>query len=443
LIGLAVLLTALRELLRAAAFPLWMVEHLFAHRAACARVRAALAAPPAAAGSSALERFLERWPPRHRQGAHVFVSAGELSGEAHGARLIEAARALGVSARWTCFGGPRLAQSGAELRFALSEHAIMGLAGVLRSLPFLVRALVTYLRLLRDERPDLVVLVDYPGLHLVMARHARKRGIPVIHYVAPQYWAWAPWRLRRYRACVDATWTILPFEPAFYANAGILSEYVGHPLLDREAPAATAREPSLLCLLPGSRRSEIEGNVPALVAIARRLRRDHPELRCVLPHADERRAPLLRALLAREQASGEFELRSGPLGPTLAAAHVVLAKSGTGSLEATLHGAPTVVFYRMRGRIGPLLRRRYLTVPFIAAANLIAGRAVVPEFCFANDAGWHDVEAAARALLAAGPPRDAALAGIAEVRARLGEPGASRRAARWLQRYLAPAEARA
>ena len=114
--------------------------------------------------------------------------------------------------RSSAFGGSALAAAGANVRFGLSEHAVMGVVGVLKQLPLILRAYADFVRLLRDDPPDLVVLVDYPGLHLVMAKACRRRSVPVLHYIAPQYWAWGPWRMRRYRRAVDATLTILPFE---------------------------------------------------------------------------------------------------------------------------------------------------------------------------------------------------------------------------------------
>ena len=209
---------------------------------------------------------------------------------------------------------------GGTLLFPLSEHAIMGVSGVLRALPFIIRGLARYLRMLRDDPPDLVVLVDYPGLHLIMGRLARKRGIPVLHYIAPQYWAWAPWRMNRYRHCVDATLTILPFESAFYERAGLPAKYVGHPLLDEletepsepsEPPDSVPAAP-MLCMLLGSRRSEITTNAGPFVAMARRLRADFPDLRFVAPHTSDRRAALIRDLLGAEGAQDLIEVVVGP-----------------------------------------------------------------------------------------------------------------------------------
>jgi lipid-A-disaccharide synthase len=348
-----------------------------------------------------------------------------------------------TGARWSCFGGHAMQQAGGELLFPLSEHAVMGFLSVLRQLPTVLAAYARFVRLLRDDPPDLAVLVDYPGLHLVMAKAARRAGVPVLHYSAPQYWAWGPWRMRRYRRSVDATLTILPFEPAFFRRFGVPARYVGHPLLDEieqhppdPAVVAAARARPTLCLLPGSRRAEIAANLPGMLTVAAALRAKVPNLRVVLPHRDGRRTPLIRQLLAAP--GGELvEHIEGPLAGWLAGARLIVAKSGTGSLEACLHGTPTVVVYQLRSALATLGYHNLLSVPWIAGANLVAGSKVVPEFCFHHRGGWNDVAAAAAELFADGPARERCRAGLADVRARLGEPGASARAGAVVRALLA------
>ncbi|GAB4151955.1 MAG: lipid-A-disaccharide synthase [Planctomycetota bacterium] len=370
---------------------------------------------------------------------HLFLSAGEASGDAHAADLLErlAARDL----RCDAFGGPALERAGARLLFPLSEHAVMGFFSVLRELPRIIRAYARFVRLLREDPPDLAVLVDYPGLHLVMARAAKRRGVPVLHYIAPQYWAWGPWRMRRYRRSIPATLTILPFEVAFFRRFGVPALYVGHPLLDRlgavtpdpVASAASAEQPTL-CLLPGSRSAEIRANLPGMLRVAGALRARHGGLRVVVAHENAARADLLSSIL--KTAATKADLVIGPLAPRLAGARLVLAKSGTGSLESCLHGTPTVVVYRLRSFLAAFGYHNLLSIPYIAAANLIAGRKVVPEFCFRRDRGWDRVAEAALELWADGPARDACLAGLEDVRRRLGRPGASARAAAVVSAFL-------
>ncbi len=298
----------------------------------------------------------------------------------------------------------------------------------------------TYLRALRDDRPELVVLVDYPGLHLVMAEAARRRGIPVLHYVAPQYWAWGPWRMRRYRRAVDATLTILPFEPAFFGDRELASEYVGHPLLDElaahppdEDATARARAVPTLVLMPGSRRKEIAHHLEPMLRVAERLRGSRSDLRIVVPHRDRERAALVREELGRLGALDRVEVHEGDPAPWLKGARVVLAKSGTGSLEACLHGTPTVVVYAIHGPFARFVLHRMLTVPFFAGANLCMARRIAPEIAVERDAQWNgDVHDAVARLLDDGPDRDRCLEDLAALRTRLGEPGASARAAQWI-----------
>ncbi len=442
MIALEVLLTLLRELLRALTTPLRLLAYLpYRHRwrAAAREVLDTAAHEPSPATEDALREFFGKRRPDRGARPHVFVSAGEASGEGHAARLV---RALPAALRVTAFGGQQLADAGAELRFLLSDHAVMGVRGVLRQLPLILRAFASYLRLLRDDPPDLVVLVDYPGLHVVMAKAARRRKVPVLHYVAPQYWAWGPWRMRRYRRAVDATLTILPFESAFFRRFRVPASYIGHPLLDELAQhppdaAATAavRRKRTLVLLPGSRSAEITINLPGMLQVARALRTLDPALRVVLPHKNPRRTTLLREQLAAHDATF-VEHHEGDLAPWLHGAHLILAKSGTGSLEACLSGQPTIVVYQLHGMLSTLGYHNILSVPWIAAANLIAGRAVVPEHCFHGEAGWQRVAADAERLWRDDAARREVIAGLAEVRARLGAPGATARVAAVVQRFL-------
>jgi lipid-A-disaccharide synthase len=443
-VWLQVALVLLRELLRAAIAPLRLLAYLpFRHhwRRAAKDVLDGVAHGDGGHDDPqrSLAAFFAQRRPLRGERPHVFVSAGEASGEGHAARLVQA---LGPGVRVTAFGGGPLAVAGADVRFQLSEHAVMGVVGVLKQLPLIVRAFATFLRQLRDDPPDLAVLVDYPGLHVVMAKAARRAHVPVLHYVAPQYWAWGPWRMRRYRRAVDATLTILPFETAFFARFRVPAAYIGHPLLDElaahppdAAAVAAVRARRTLVLMPGSRRAEIEANLPGMLAVARALRAREPDLRVVLPHKNPRRTTLLRERLAAHDAAF-VEHHEGDLAPWLAGARLVLAKSGTGSLEACLHQAPTIVVYRLRGLLGTLGYHNILSVPWIAAANLIAGRAVVPEHCFHGDHGWTAVQRDAERLWFDEAARATMLGDLAEVRARLGAPGATARVAAIARTFL-------
>lgn len=446
-IWLTVAVTLVRELVRAFSVPFRLLAYLpFRHRW---RQRAAEALEAAAqqAGEQAseqdreLHQFFEKRRQQTGETPHLFVSAGEASGELHAARLV---KDLPDSFRVTAFGGSQLAAAGADVRFGLSEHAVMGVVGVLKQLPLILRAVASYLRMLRDDPPDLVVLVDYPGLHLVMAKAAKRRKIPVLHYIAPQYWAWGPWRMRRYRRAVDATLTILPFETEFFRRQNVPAAYIGHPLLDEiaesppeDAAVAEVRARKTLVVMPGSRRAEIQANLEGMLRVADKLRQREPDLRVVLPHKNPRRTEMIRSLL-RELGAEYVEHHEGPLGHWLRGAHLVLAKSGTGSLEACLHGNPTIVVYKLRGMLAAIGYHNILSVPWIAGANLIANRVVAPEHCFAGDAGWNAVERDAERLWFDDDARSACMQDLREVQERLGAPGATARVSAIVRRFLQP-----
>ena len=440
-IWITVLATLLRELVRAFSSPFRLLAYLPFRRQWRRRAAKALEAAAKQAGSDdeALAQFYAKRRPQRGEQPHLFISAGEASGELHAARLVTA---LPDDLRVTAFGGSQLTAAGADVRFGLSEHAVMGLVGVLKQLPLILRAFASYLRMLRNDPPDLIVLVDYPGLHLVMAKAANRKKIPVLHYIAPQYWAWGPWRMRRYRRAVDATLTILPFETEFFRRQNVPAAYIGHPLLDEiaESPpidkaVAEVRSRKTLVVMPGSRRAEIQANLEGMLRVASKLRERDPDLRIVLPHKNPRRTEMIRALL-KELGANDVEHHEGPLSHWLRGAHMVLAKSGTGSLEACLHGNPTIVVYKLRGLLATIGYHNILSVPWIAGANLIANRAVAPEHCFAGDAGWQSVARDAERLWFDEAAREACKRDLQDVQTRLGAPGATARVSKIVRRFL-------
>lgn len=422
-----------REVIRAVLVPWHLLLYLPQRKKWQQEAKDMLAQPPVPTdGALALE-----FGARAKGRGKVFISAGETSGELHATKVIRAVREAGHDATWTCFGGPQLEAEGVTLLYPLSDRAVMGVMSVLASLPFVLKAVARFIRMLDEDPPDLVVFVDYPGLHLVLARLARKRGIEVLHYIAPQYWAWAPWRMHRYKRSFSATLTILPFETTFFGRAGIPCEYVGHPLLDQNPrppsnPEETSSDESTtLCLLPGSRRKEILANLPGMIRVAKQLRSTHANANVVVLHVDPRRIPLIEELLRTHDAAF-VEFRQDPIGAALATARVVLAKSGTGSLEACLHRTPTVVVYKLGGAFSSFFTRNFISVPWIASANLIAGRQVIPEYCFQRDEIWSDVTRSVIDLWENTTIRRDCLAGLDEVCDHLGDPGASARVAKWI-----------
>lgn len=322
-----------------------------------------------------------------------------------------------------------MAEQGVELLADLDDLAVMGFVEVLPRIPFFRRLERTIHAFLERERPDLVVLVDYPGFNMRIARAARDRGVPVLYYIAPQVWAWRSRRARTLAEVTDAVAVILPFEADFLGPFGVRATYVGHPLLDRpdDVPDRAAfcerweldPERRLLAVLPGSRTQEIERHLEPFRDIAEVVASRRPDVVPVISRARTLRRDLFddvgfpvvddtRALLRHADAA--------------------LVKSGTSTLETALEGTPFVIGYRT----SPLtmwLARRLVKVRHIGLPNLVADERVVPEF----RQGDVEADTVAPALLELLDPSSDAhrkqLEDLARVRARLGEPGAADRVA--------------
>ncbi len=360
------------------------------------------------------------------------MSCGEASGDLYAAELVRDLRALGREVEAFGLGGDRLQGAGASLVAHVRDLAVVGLLEVVRHLPRIRGVFQALLARADAERPDLAVLIDYPDFNLRLARELRRRGIPVVYYVSPQIWAWRGGRIRDIRASVARMIVIFPFEEPLYREAGVPVTFVGHPLVDLVRPtvdapaflAAQGLDPSrpVLAVLPGSRRSEVTHNVPPIAGALPLVRAALPDVQpavAVAPGLD-------RALFEPLRAAGAT-LVDGQAHALVSAARAGIVASGTATVEAALLGLPMVVVYRL----SPLtyaLGRPLVRVPHYAMANLIAGRAVVRELI---QSGFQPRAVAdeALALLADGPRRRDVLEGLAEVRARLGPGGASRRAA--------------
>ncbi len=367
----------------------------------------------------------------------IFISAGEESGDLHGAALAHALRERYPAARLIGLGGARMRAQGVETLAGLDELAVMGFVEVIKHLPFFIGLRKRVFAALEAERVDLVIPIDYPGFNLRLARHAKSSGIPVLYYIAPQVWAWHKSRVRDLGRDADEVAVVLPFEEDFLRKGGVNARFVGHPLLDRTEPElprdAWARGQGLdpaqpiLALFPGSRAQEVGRHLELFSAAADLVVRRRPDAQPVIgvPGGIDRgvysgaRWPLI------ESAGGLLQY-----------ATAALAKSGTTTLEAALALTPLVVVYRMNAA-SYALAKRVVKVPHIALANLIAEDRVAPEFV--QDAATP--EALADAVLplldAESEARKQMIAGFSQVRERLGGPGASRRVAELAAELLA------
>jgi len=318
----------------------------------------------------------------------IFLVAGEPSGDRLGAALMAALARRLPGVRFDGIGGSGMTAQGLVSRFPMRELSLMGLLEILPHLPRLVRRLSETAATVCETRPDLVLTIDAPGFNMRLLQRLRGKGIPLVHYVAPTVWAWRPQRVRHFIGLVDHLLALLPFEPPYFERVGVRCSYVGHPAL--ELPIAS-RDPvgfreqhgieptaPLLCLLPGSRRSELRHHLPIFGATLERLQREVPALRVVLPTLPElerlvvgQTATWSRPPVVLTSDAARYE--------SFAAADLALAASGTVILELARYGVPTVLAYR-GNPITAYLVGRQLRVPFVGLVNLLAEREVVPEF---------------------------------------------------------------
>jgi len=364
----------------------------------------------------------------------LFVAAAEASGERHSVRLIECLRAelarLGApQPEILAWGSARTAALGVERLGDPLARAAMGL-DPLRSLPFYVRLLEDTGARLAAFRPDLSIAVDSPALHVPLFRMLARARLPTLHLVAPQYWAWAPWRVRAYRPALTRALTILPFEKAWFARHGVAAAHVGHPALDGLPPAPPPDDPArtTLVLLPGSRSSVIARNLPWMLARAAELCARHPGLELVLPHEDVARGPELEALLARSPLAGRVRLALGALHAELGRARAALAVSGTIQIDLLHHRLPTAVLYRVERAWASLVARHLLTVPWFSVVNLVARAPVFHEACFHGEGPKEAFLAELERALFDAPWRAAKVRELEQAARRLGPPGAVLRA---------------
>jgi lipid-A-disaccharide synthase len=363
----------------------------------------------------------------HKRAPRLFVSAGEPSGDLHGAAVVHALRRRLPAVTIESLGGPRMRDAGATIAYPMERYTAFGLVEIVEKIPRHLRLLRELDRAFAARRYDLALVIDYPGFHLRVATSAHRHGVPVVYYIAPQLWAWRPGRARRLARAVDRLAAVLPFEPAFFARHGIRAEYVGHPLLDRPPPPSRAdgrralgigERDRVLGLFPGSRGQEIA-----------RLWTPFREAACRMLAAGQCDRVVVAGTVQGEYPESErFIVHRGGPEPVFAAADAALAKSGTTTLEAALADVPMVVAYQVHPATYAIARR-LVSVPWISLVNLVAEGPVVEEL-IQNAVSAERLAGIAAVLLDPAHPRTVAQrAGLRRVRERLGSPGAADRVA--------------
>jgi lipid-A-disaccharide synthase len=360
-----------------------------------------------------------------RQTPTILVSCGEASGDLHAARLVEKLLEKFPGSRILAFGGEKVAAAGATVLYNISEYAIIGISGVVTKLPKLVR-LERGLKKVLESGVDLFIPVDYPGLNLRLAGHAKKQGIPVLYYISPQVWAWGAGRVRRLAASVDRMAVILPFEEAFFKARGIPAEFVGHPLVEDHAlpDALPQTERSGVGLLPGSRTSEVRRILPILLRAAAEIRTADPTLTFAIGRSEFVPRRIYEKIVERQDLDVEIGERTRDI---MAGSRLLLVASGTATLEGALFETPLVIVYRM-SKLNYFIADRLIKIDNIGLVNIILDERISPEFV-QTEADPDAIAAAANALLEDESLRTAAVERFRGLRAMLTGSGGCRRVA--------------
>jgi lipid-A-disaccharide synthase len=351
-----------------------------------------------------------------------FVIAGEASGDMHGANLINAIKKLEPNAEFEGFGGERLEAAGMKLLRPMEKLNFMGFVEVVKNYPTIRENFKICKKALEENKPDGLILIDYPGFNLRMAKWAKKRGIRVLFYISPQVWAWKESRVKQMRKNIDRLMVILPFEKEFFAKHGMEVDFVGHPLIDEiedRRQKSEVKKENIIALLPGSRKQEILHNLHQMVQV----QDEFPDYQFVIGKAPGFDVSFYRETFALNKAIVSSEGTYSLLERSKAA----LVGSGTATLETALMKVPQVVCYKGNA-ISVAIARKLINVPYISLVNLILDRPAVKEL-IQGELNPKSIVSELRMILEEGESRNKMLQDYDELWSKLGSGGASERAA--------------
>ena len=366
----------------------------------------------------------------------VMMVTGEASGDLHGAHLMEAVHRIDPTIQFFGMGGEALKKAGMNLLYHNQSLSVVGITEVLLKLESIRKTLRGLKRSLDLERPDLLILIDFPDFNLRLAKFAHQRGIPVFYYISPQVWAWRPGRVKLIARWVKKMVVFFAFEVPIYEAAGVDVEWVGHPLLDVVKPSLSKDEATqqlgldparpILGLLPGSREQELERLFPVLLDTAHLLQQEIPGLQFVIPLAPG----LTKTSVSRwmENAWVPVKLVEGQTYDVMNLSDLLIMASGTATLEAAMLGKPMVIIYKVSS-LSYWIGRLLVHVKHIGLVNLVAGKGIAPEL-IQKDATPERIAREALRILNDPTLRQEMTESMIEVRKNLGEPGAVQRAAR-------------
>ncbi len=376
----------------------------------------------------------------------IMIVAGEASGDLHGARLVKTMREKDPGLTFCGIGGRQMRNAGVELVADVTDMAVVGLTEVFHRLFGILKVMREMKQRLRQEKPRLLILIDYPDFNIPLAKTAKELGIPVLYYISPQVWAWRLGRIKTIKRCVSKMLVILPFEERIYRSAGVDVLYVGHPLLDVVNDIGP-REDILkrlgldariktVAILPGSRHSEVVKLLPVMLEAAEIISRGREPVQYLLPLASTLDAAFVEEIIGRRRVP--VKIVSEHIYDAIASADVAMVASGTATLETALLNTPMVIIYKM----SPLtyaIARMVIRVKNIGLVNIIAGKTIVPEL-IQGEATSEKLAAGIKAMLNDPARRETIKNDLGTIREKLGKPGAAQRAAAIALDMISPPE---
>ena len=364
----------------------------------------------------------------------IYFVAGEVSADNHAAALMRSLRVLDPELKFIGRGGPQMQQvAGARIKNWIGDAAVLGLWEVLRKYGYFREQFRETLEEIQESKPDAVVLIDYPGFNLRLARALRRQSQShkTIYYISPQVWAWNRGRIKKMARFIDLVLCIFPFEADLYAASGLRAVFVGHPMVERleTQKIDTHRDQNLVGLFPGSRSREVRKIFPVMIETARRLLQLNPTLRFQVAAASKELARELSEMLRADQLADRetIEIAIGQTAAIMQRVFVGIVASGSATLEAAYFGMPFVLIYKVAWPTY-VAARLVVNVDFLGMPNLLAGKEVVPEF-IQHEAKPDAIVAAVRLLMEDSPARDRMISDFETTTTKLGGTGASERAA--------------
>jgi len=374
--------------------------------------------------------------PPYGLASKIMIVAGEASGDLHGSFLVREMLAINPSLHFYGIGGNKMKEAGVRLLVSSADIAVVGVTEVFSKAGTFIKIIRKIRKSMDDLKPDLIILIDFPDFNLnIVARAAKKRNIKIFYYISPQVWAWREGRVKQIKRLVDKMAVILPFEVDFYAAHGFTVHYVGHPLRDTVKTEFTQSQARLrfglsakqttIGLLPGSRTAEINRLLPEMLKAAQIISKKIPDAQYILPLADTMDEKNVSEIIA---ASGlTVKIVREHTYDVIACCDLAIVTSGTATLETGLMGVPMIIIYKI-SFFSALIGKLIISSKHIGLVNIVAGKMVAPELIQYSANGPHIASEALMILLNEGKKQEM-IRELQDIRARLGEPGAARRAA--------------